>query len=438
MLLLFDSLTGFLETYWYIVACLLMMGLVMFLFYVHRRNNKRKFFELEQKIYDHAENVHKQLENKLINLQEEFRGKFENLSFPEQAMNQAPARHAVQPGEIDTSRYLEQLDVFKRGLYEYLNALSARIKATEEHLNLIINHIEELTEDDSPEQTEESAKANMVESKAEKPRQTPYANTSVQPLAEYKSPGMQAEPPPQPNETAAVEITVEKDDQKTEDGTAEMEVERPVIAVQTPEIVSPGYAKIEDVKPEIQFEAITEKEMAENYFDEIEQTTKVDQEIEPEINRPDNAETEAVLPVMPETVPDSTEILPESTEAPADHDAAETIEEGIPGVFYFSIPDGQGFFEDASKNAIQTEASLYKIEMDPSAPELASLTFVAKNETFIRDIITHADTWLKPVCSIQSLRNSGTRLTVIQKGIVQLSDGRWQVREDARLKLLMF
>jgi protoporphyrinogen oxidase len=95
-----ESFTDTLLWFWMPVLLLIMTIGVVVLFYIHRRNNKRHFFELNAKIDE-----------------------------------------AVQLSSLHSEKHFEK---FKQGLQQLITELNQRVKANEQRTSAILNQLEEI------------------------------------------------------------------------------------------------------------------------------------------------------------------------------------------------------------------------------------------------------------------------------------------------------
>jgi hypothetical protein len=69
---------------------------------------------------------------------------------------------------------------------------------------------------------------------------------------------------------------------------------------------------------------------------------------------------------------------------------------------------------------------------------MASCVLLTDNAARTAQAIENPEELLRPVCDIQSLKGSGSRLTLLQKGVLHKEGQMWQIRADSRLKVLLF
>lgn len=132
---------------WIIVGLLLLIALLLFFFLsVHRRNNFRRFAELEEKILffhpttDTVKHAHPDLSS-LVNELNRLKDKVEKLQKMQSGL---PAADSTN---------LEKIEQFKKGIHQHLNELHERIKQNEINTNRMLHYLEDLRETLS--QTEE-------------------------------------------------------------------------------------------------------------------------------------------------------------------------------------------------------------------------------------------------------------------------------------------
>lgn len=125
---------------WIVVGLLLLMVIMLFFFLaIHRRNNMRRFAEMEEKMLfyyvgsekgDHLSSNVQLLAAELKQLKEEI----------ETLKKMMPASTAVD------ANTLEKLEVFKKGIHQYLIELHDRIKQNEMNTNRMLHYLEDLRE----------------------------------------------------------------------------------------------------------------------------------------------------------------------------------------------------------------------------------------------------------------------------------------------------
>ncbi|MDP3462979.1 MAG: hypothetical protein Q8S18_09345 [Bacteroidales bacterium] len=523
MLPLFDSLLGLSWALWVVISFVVLTGAIALLFLIHRRNNKLKFIELEQKIYDHSDVVHKQLEYKIFRLQKLIEELPVGVHIPASLQSQepeisretkeqadfrsVPGLEAVEQELAELKQQLNQLthqnEVFKQGIYLLINELGNRLNASDSHLNRFINLLDELAHEHGMDLFD------VVESETEIKQQ--YS----EPLLTIVPPENIADHPETPSGVAEQEeeqVPVSTPLEATRDTIPDTEdiVDNELIpeVIETEEsekeevqltqttdfseqedlnVVTETNALIEDSDlpvNEFSFQPETEemarkdesltreddlsKEGVEETIEMVETGSETvfhgaemeDFRIDPEIGAfhsgvHHDEELDTIEP-QPETGIEAREsyhnIQTDPSGAGFDQENEENagqlpIEEvkadvvfslPVSGKMYFSAPEPGGFFTSQSMSAEPTNRSVFVATIDPAAAGMASLSILTNNAELIAETIANADVWLRPVCDIQSLKGTGTRLTQLQKGVLQYAEGKWTIRDDARVKLLLF
>ena len=100
--------------------------------------------------------------------------------------------------------------------------------------------------------------------------------------------------------------------------------------------------------------------------------------------------------------------------------------------FYLPFPDPSGFFWDEKKSTIQQNDTPYVLEIDPNNSNKGELSLVNNRPALIRNAITSADTFLKPVCRINGPVN-GDKITVIEKGKLEKKNEKWLIAENKKM-----
>jgi hypothetical protein len=105
----------------------------------------------------------------------------------------------------------------------------------------------------------------------------------------------------------------------------------------------------------------------------------------------------------------------------------------IQNEFYFSIPYSDGSFLNEHKTLDKKHNSFYKIIKE--SENSAELFFIPGelDRTALNDI----NGYLAPVCTIENIENrlSATKILLLKSGKVVLSDGRWKIDNNDKVKI---
>ncbi len=101
-------------------------------------------------------------------------------------------------------------------------------------------------------------------------------------------------------------------------------------------------------------------------------------------------------------------------------------------IYYMPFPDLGGFFWDDKKSGTQQRDTPYILEIDPSNPNKGEFTLIDNRPDLIRNAITSANTFLKPVCTIEG-PVSGDKITVISKGQLERRNDKWMIADSKKL-----
>ncbi len=104
-------------------------------------------------------------------------------------------------------------------------------------------------------------------------------------------------------------------------------------------------------------------------------------------------------------------------------------------VFYFPMPDPQGFFWDDKKTANSQSGSAYKIEYAANDPSVGQLSVLTDSEKTVKMLISNVNMFLRPVCEIEGGNTAGTQIKSIAKGRLKLLNGKWVVDDKAKVKI---
>jgi len=103
-----------------------------------------------------------------------------------------------------------------------------------------------------------------------------------------------------------------------------------------------------------------------------------------------------------------------------------------PTVYYLSGPDPQGFFWDSKKATTKQSDSLYILEINALIPTKGMLSFETNKPEMVRAATASPENFLKPVCeSVTGFK--GTKITVLQKGQVELRNGKWFIIDGKKM-----
>jgi len=101
--------------------------------------------------------------------------------------------------------------------------------------------------------------------------------------------------------------------------------------------------------------------------------------------------------------------------------------------YYLPFPDKQGFFWDDKKSETPVSSSIYILELEGNNTNRGSFTLNLQNEKNIKTALTNPTTFLKPVSKSIDNNFIGKNLEVIEKGELQLIDGRWSINGGKKL-----
>jgi hypothetical protein len=528
MLLLFESLLGISWSVWILIAFVFSLLIFIAIVFIHRRNNRIKFVQLEHKIYEHADTVHKQLEYKVFRLQKLIEDLPVKVNIPPTiASEEASERAYSEPTagkseEIAHKRITEELESirmqvqqfrselyagnqhqesFKKGIHQLFSELSERLYTNEKHLNRFINMLDELAQEHGLELMDPEEAGEEVAEKGTSPSKPNYFDfTPIYPLAgsEAELPAEEAEPEREPAteaveeqphgetteetsleaEPAAAEFISSEPEPEPEDVLSDATIEEHSEpegeimdnaisdSVQTEEPAPPEDEPTEEASESAEPEAASETDSsAENESDKYivhseEEIPEVDYETAEPADAPETSSAAEVEPdnfTVPlqdevvETASTTTEIVEVTEQAVTNENAAvasvkteETTDEIYysgsveEGVFYFEKPDAEGCFNQQDAGTRRSNLSLYKLIIDPVSGDMASCVLLTDNAARTAQAIENPEELLRPVCDIQSLKGSGSRLTLLQKGVLHKEGQMWQIRADSRLKVLLF
>lgn len=519
MLLLFESLLGISSVVWILIAFVFSIILVVAIVLIHRHNNRIRFVQLEQKIYEHSDTVHKQLEYKVFRLQKLIEEMSAHSPLPptliteEEASNQQ-IQHQVGSNEnTNSTRLVDELESiigranrfnedikaaqahqesFKKGVHLLLSELTERINKNEKHLNRFINLLDELASEhglelmDADENVEEAAEKKVIKSTTEYPIPEPVHFIVETPgLTDIE---VAAEPQPDVDED---EIQEHEEHNKDATDGSELPATDPDSSI--PETETEDILSDSTTEENTESQSITADNSTADSA-ETEQTSPVEEEHEDEKTKPSEPETVAkttpvtehetdtsIVPseeINPETIGEITEPVtddaaievtgtePDKTAEPIVEQISEKVEVTVEeihetlalkadetyatveaisytgsveeGVFYFEKPETGGYFKSEDAGTLRSNKSLYKIIVDPVSGDMASCVLLTDNTACTSLAIENQDELLRPVCDIQSLKGTGSRLTLLQKGVLHKQEQGWQIRPDNRLKVLLF
>jgi|GEM_PF-3074192 len=519
MLLLFESLFGISAVVWILIAFAFSIILVVAIVLIHRHNNRIRFVQLEQKIYEHADTVHKQLEYKVFRLQKVIEEmsthaplpptlKTEDVTLDQQSQTGASKADATVPAKLadelesiifrvnklneDVKAAQAHQEAFKKGVHMLLAELTERINSNEKHLNRFINLLDELASEhglelmDAEENVEEATEKKVIKSITEYSIPEPVhfivetpvlADNEVvaepqpdvdedelQKHEEYNKGATDGSELPATYPDSLIPETETEDvlsDSTTEENTesqsitadnftadsAETEDTSPVEEEHEGEKTIPSEPEtVAETTPVTEHEKDTSivpsEDMNLETAGETTEPVTVDAAIEVAGNEPDKT-AEPIL----EQVREQKEVTVEETHETLVLKAVETsatveaisytgsVEEGV---YYFEKPETGGFFNPEDAGSLRSNKSLYKIIVDPVSGDMASCVLLTDNTACTSLAIENMDELLRPVCDIQSLKGTGSRLTLLQKGVLHKQEQGWQIRPDNRLKVLLF
>ncbi|MBK9292065.1 MAG: hypothetical protein IPM52_10635 [Bacteroidetes bacterium] len=124
---------------WVIVGLLLFIALMLFFFLVvHRRNNLRRFAELEEKmLFFHPAGLPDKPESMDMAYV---------LAELERIKAQLAELRAMQTSPKADEVTMEKIEIFKKGIHQHLNELYERIKLNEINTNRMLHYLEDLRE----------------------------------------------------------------------------------------------------------------------------------------------------------------------------------------------------------------------------------------------------------------------------------------------------
>jgi hypothetical protein len=509
MLLLFESLLGISWSVWILIAFVFSLFLFAAIVFIHRRNNIRRFVQLEHKIYEHADTVHKQLEYKVFRLQKLIEDLPANLRLPPTIASEEDVvqSHSIaSAGKIEeaTAEWIREefgsikkqliqfrsdvyasgqhQETFKKGIHQLFSELTDRLYTNEKNLNRFINMLDELAQEHGLEllEMEETAEDRISAGKPEYPDIIPVfplAETAVE-FTEKESvpehePESEADEAPENNEltedaapelitpeTAPEPENVLNNETIEEHSEPQSEIMDNAItdSAQTEEPAptedEPTEVATESAEPQASIEtaSIAENESDNFIVDSEEEISETVYETAEPADAPESISAVGIetgnLPVPQQE--EITEIAivaealtnegltvnPEKTAAYTDEITyTSSIEEGV---FYFEKPEAGGYFKPETAGSMRNNKSLYKIIVDPVSDDMASCVLLTDNAACTARAIENPEELLRPMCDIQSLKGSGNRLTLLQKGVLHKQEQGWQIRPDNRLKVLLF
>ena len=112
---------------------------------------------------------------------------------------------------------------------------------------------------------------------------------------------------------------------------------------------------------------------------------------------------------------------------------SQAIKNPVHNEFYFSIPYSDGSFLNEHKSIDKKHNSFYKIITE--SENSAELFFIPGelDRTALNDI----NGYLAPVCNIENIENrlNATKILLLKPGKVLLSDGRWKIDNNDKVKI---
>lgn len=173
----------------------------------------------------------------------------------------------------------------------------------------------------------------------------------------------------------------------------------------------------------------TELKMRDNSIKDLERKTSGINEINIKIRelKTQIYKLQDYISVMKTSLPGMPEVEEDSRETEFKVEPPKKIE-----TYYLPFPDQNGFFWDEKKSKTQQSDTPYILEIDLVNPNKGELTLIDNRPALIRNAITSADTFLKPVCMIEGLAN-GDKITVISKGQLERQNDKWQIVDNKKM-----
>jgi biopolymer transport protein ExbB/TolQ len=137
--MVFLQLTFIDQMIWILMGLMTLIAIFLFLFLIlHRRNNLRRFAELEEKIlfFHPSINAEKHAHPDLRQLIAELNALKEKVAQLQKLSSGDPTNNITS----------EKIELFKKGIHQHLNDLHERIKLNEINTNRMLNYLEDLRE----------------------------------------------------------------------------------------------------------------------------------------------------------------------------------------------------------------------------------------------------------------------------------------------------
>lgn len=96
-------------------------------------------------------------------------------------------------------------------------------------------------------------------------------------------------------------------------------------------------------------------------------------------------------------------------------------------VWYFGLPDMNGFFWDDKKNYELKTDSFFKLTKSKANPRTGSLEVLTEDPKIVKVLLSSPNLYLKPVCNEINNNYIGQKIAMIKNGTAELRNGKWYV-----------
>jgi len=102
--------------------------------------------------------------------------------------------------------------------------------------------------------------------------------------------------------------------------------------------------------------------------------------------------------------------------------------------YFMPFPDPKGFFWNDNKHKVSKNNSAFKMNIMQNNTKKAYFSLLTDNKTIIKNALLNPKAYLKPVCEIVG-NISGTSITIIENGELELKNNKWVVSENKKIKI---
>lgn len=113
------------------------------------------------------------------------------------------------------------------------------------------------------------------------------------------------------------------------------------------------------------------------------------------------------------------------------HEIKEPKEE----VWYFGLPDINGFFWDDKKNNELKTDTFFKLTKSKTILRTGSLEVLTEDPKIVKVLLSSPNLYLKPVCNEINNNYIGQKIAMIKNGTVELRNGKWYVDPEKKITI---